>query len=492
MLYKSTRTDKKAEFSSAYVIKNGLASDGGLYVPDSIPNITFEDIEALCEQNYPHRAANILSRFLTDYSYEELLEDCQAAYSSANFPGGAAPIQFPSSKQAVLELWHGPTAAFKDMALQVMPRLLSRSLEKTGEDRTAYILVATSGDTGKAALEGYRDVANTKITVFYPVDGVSRVQKLQMATQTGDNVLVCAIKGNFDDAQNGVKNIFGNKATADILNKSGYFFSSANSINWGRLAPQIVYYVSAYCDLIKSNKIKNGDTVNICVPTGNFGNILAAYIAKLAGVPFGKLICASNSNNVLTDFLSDGTYDRNRDFHITMSPSMDILISSNLERLLYFVGGACSTSEYMSQLKTTGKYTVSSDILSKIKDNFVGFYANEEETAQTIKKMYEHYKYLCDPHTAVAICCADKYVEETGDNTLIITASTASPYKFARDVYKSLTNSLPSGDLEALAELNALTGEDIPYPLVDIDKRKIRFENVIDVENMTSEVLKSI
>ena len=492
MLYKSTRTNNKAEFSSAYVIKNGLAVDGGLYVPDSIPNITFEDISLLCEQDYPNRAANILSRFLTDYSFEELLKDCQAAYSEDNFPGGAAPIQFPEDNQAILELWHGPTAAFKDMALQVMPRLLSRALEKTGEKRTAYILVATSGDTGKAALEGYRDVANTKITVFYPVDGVSRVQKLQMATQLGNNVLVYAIKGNFDDAQNGVKNIFGNQETADALNKSGYFFSSANSINWGRLAPQIVYYVSAYCDLVKSKKIKNGDKVNICVPTGNFGNILAAYIAKCAGLPFGKLICASNSNNVLTDFLTNGTYDRNREFHITMSPSMDILISSNLERLLYFVAGSEETSKYMAELKATGKYKVSSDVLHNIKDDFAGYYASEEETAATIRKMYQQHKYLCDPHTAVAICCADKYVKQTGDDTLIITASTASPYKFACDVYKSLTQTSPTGDLEALEELKELTGEPIPYPLADIDKRKVRFEDIIDVENMTSTVLKSI
>lgn len=492
MLYKSTRTNKKAEFSSAYVIKNGLATDGGLYVPEAIPNITFKDIELLCKKDYPNRAADILSKFLTDYSYDELFEDCQASYSDVKFPGGAAPLQFPADNQAILELWHGPTAAFKDMALQIMPRLLSRALEKTGEKRTAYILVATSGDTGKAALEGYCDVANTKITVFYPVDGVSKVQKLQMATQTGNNVSVCAIKGNFDDAQSGVKNIFGNKEVADELNKSGHFFSSANSINWGRLAPQIVYYVSAYCDLVNSNKIKIGDIVNICVPTGNFGNILAAYIAKLAGLPFGKLICASNSNNVLTDFLTNGTYDRNREFHITMSPSMDILISSNLERLLYFVGGADLTSKYMSELKANGKYTVADDIFKKIQESFVGYYADESETAQTIKKMYENHKYLCDTHTAVAISCADKYMQETGDNTLIITASTASPYKFARDVYKSLTNSLPTGDLEALDELNTLTGEQIPYPLVDIDKRLVRFENVIDIDDMISEVLKSI
>lgn len=492
MLYKSTRTQKSAEFSSAYVIKNGLAADGGLYVPENIPAITATDIDALCEADYPHRAATILSRFLTDYTYDELLEDCIAAYSEISFPGGAAPLKYPTDNQILLELWHGPTAAFKDMALQLMPRLLSRALAKTGEKRTAYILVATSGDTGKAALEGYKDVSNTKITVFYPVDGVSRVQKLQMATQLGENVSVCAIKGNFDDAQNGVKKIFSDNEMTTKLNDKGYFFSSANSINWGRLAPQIVYYVSAYCDLINDKKIKNGDIVNICVPTGNFGNILAAYIAKCAGLPFGKLICASNSNNVLTDFLATGTYDRNRNFHITMSPSMDILISSNLERLLYFVGGSELTSKYMAELRDNGKYTVSDAILNKIQNDFIGYYANEEETAATIKSLYEQNKYLCDTHTAVAVCCANKYIRQTGDKTPIITASTASPYKFARDVYKSLTGKLPSGDLEALAELNELTEEAIPYPLVDIDKRQIRFTEIVDSESMSQVVLKSI
>lgn len=313
-----------------------------------------------------------------------------------------------------------------------------------------------------------------------------------MATQLGENVSVCAIKGNFDDAQNGVKNIFSNNTMADDLNASGYFFSSANSINWGRLAPQIVYYISAYCDLVKQKKINNGDAVNICVPTGNFGNILAAYIAKCAGLPFDKLICASNSNNVLTDFLNQGTYDKNRDFHITMSPSMDILISSNLERLLYFIAGAEATADYMDKLKKNGKYSVSEEVLNKIKSDFVGYYANESETAQTIHQLYNKNMYLCDPHTAVAVCCANKYIKETGDNKLIITASTASPYKFAKDVYKSLVDKLPSGDLEALNELNALTNEPIPYPLTDIDKRKIRFDEVVEAENMSNVVLRNI
>lgn len=492
MMYKSTRTEKSAEFSAAYVIKNGLAEDCGLYVPETIPQITPVDINSLCNMDYAHRAADILSRFLTDYTYEELLEDCTTAYSETNFPGGAAPLHCLSGNQILLELWHGPTAAFKDMALQIMPRLLSRALVKTGERRIAYILVATSGDTGKAALEGYKDVTNTKITVFYPVDGVSRVQKMQMATQLGKNVSVCAIKGNFDDAQNGVKQIFSDCSMAKALNEAGYFFSSANSINWGRLAPQIVYYISAYCDLINANKINNGDVVNICVPTGNFGNILAAYIAKKAGVPLGKLICASNSNNVLTDFLKNGTYNRNRQFHLTMSPSMDILISSNLERLLYFTAGAAETKKYMEQLKECGKYTVAPEIIKEINKDFIGYYASEKETSETINTLYNRDNYLCDTHTAVAVHCADRYTKESGDTTPIITVSTASPYKFARDVYKSLTDKLPSGDLEALKELNQLTTVDIPYPLVDIDKRAIRFEGVSDSGDMKNRILESI
>ena len=492
MLYKSTRSEKNAEFSAAYVIKNGLAADGGLYVPETISAISSEDIKKLCDMDYPHRAADILSRFLTDYSYDELLEDSTAAYCEEGFPGGAAPLNYPDKNQALLELWHGPTAAFKDMALQIMPRLLSRALTKTGETRTAYILVATSGDTGKAALEGYRDVPHTKITVFYPVDGVSKVQKLQMATQSGENVSVCAIRGNFDDAQNGVKKIFGDSAIADEINQHGYFFSSANSINWGRLAPQIVYYVSAYCDLINEKKIKNGDVVNVCVPTGNFGNILAAYIAKCAGVPLGKLICASNSNNVLTDFLTTGTYDRNRKFHLTMSPSMDILISSNLERLLYFVAGSEKTAQYMAQLRDTGKYTVSEEILKKINEDFVGYCANEDETAETIKSMFTSNNYLCDTHTAVAVCCARKYINDSKDDTLVITASTASPYKFAKDVYKSLTDTDPVGDLEALNQLNKLTNVAIPYPLADIDKRTVRFTDVVDSDKMSKVVLSTV
>ena len=371
-----------------------------------------------------------------------------------------------------------------------MPRLLSRALVKTGEDNTALILVATSGDTGKAALEGYKDIERIKIMVFYPVDGVSKVQKLQMATQTGNNVNVCAIKGNFDDAQTGVKKIFSNKEAADKLLENSYILSSANSINWGRLAPQIVYYVSAYCDLLNLGDIKYGETVNVCVPTGNFGNIFAAYIAKLMGLPLDKLICASNANNVLTDFLTTGTYDRNRAFHMTMSPSMDILISSNLERLLCFASTEEKTAGYMAELAKNGKYTVDAETKAAIDKTFVGFCADESATSATLKKYYEELGYLADTHTSVALDCADQYIAKHNDGKKIIVASTASPYKFAADVYKSITTNDASSDTEALDQLSALTNTEITYPLRNLTERKINFDKVIDPADMLEEVYK--
>ncbi len=489
MFYKSTRSNEKATATSAQVIKQGLANDGGLFVPDSVPELSMQEITDLCKESYPVRAAKILSKFLTDYTYEELLADCSEAYAETSFVGGAAPLVNIHDQVECLELWHGPTAAFKDMALQIMPRLLSRALTKTGEERTALILVATSGDTGKAALEGYKDVPHIKIMVFYPVDGVSRVQKLQMSTQTGSNVNVCAIRGNFDDAQNGVKEIFADQAMSDALNEKGYFFSSANSINWGRLAPQIVYYVSAYCDLLNAGKCKLGDAFNVCVPTGNFGNIFAAYLAKLMGLPIKKLICASNSNNILTDFLHTGTYDRNRDFYLTMSPSMDILISSNLERLLYFTVGSEKTAAYMDALKKTGAYTVDADVLAKIKENFLGYYADEKETAKTIKETYDQYGYLADTHTAVAISAANQYMAETGDQTPMVVDSTASPYKFANDVYFAVANEKADSELAALDQLSEKTNTKIPYPLAGLAERKVNFTKVVDKTEMAKAVL---
>ena len=489
MFYKSTRSNETARLTAAEVIKQGLAEDGGLFVPDSIPTLTADEIAALCKESYPVRAAKILAKFLTDYTYEELLADCSAAYAETSFVGGAAPMVNIHDNLECLELWHGPTAAFKDMALQIMPRLLSRALVKTGEERTALILVATSGDTGKAALEGYKDVERVKIMVFYPVDGVSRVQKLQMATQTGSNVNVCAIRGNFDDAQSGVKVIFGDKEMTDTLNAKGYFFSSANSINWGRLAPQIVYYVSAYCDLLNAGKCKMGDSFNVCVPTGNFGNIFAAYLAKLMGLPIGHMICASNTNNILTDFLTSGTYDRNRDFYLTMSPSMDILISSNLERLLYFTAGSDKTADYMDQLKKNGVYTVDAETLAAIKENFSGYYTNEAETSETIRATYEKYGYLADTHTAVAIHAAEEYVRESGDKRPMVIDSTASPYKFANDVYRAVTGKEATSELEALDQLSAETNTAIPYPLAGLAERRVNFDKVVDKTEMAAAVL---
>ncbi len=488
MKYFSTRDVNKNSFDSAIVIKKGLASDGGLFVPDSLPSISQEEIEALCKKSYPERAATVLSKFLTDYTYEELLDDCQRAYCEQSFPGGAAQLKKVNDTIYSLELWHGPTAAFKDMALQIMPRLLSRALVKTGEENTALILVATSGDTGKAALEGYKDIDGIKIIVFYPVDGVSKVQKLQMATQTGSNVNVCAIKGNFDDAQNGVKKIFSDADAKQKLLDNHYILSSANSINWGRLAPQIVYYISAYCDMLNSGDIKFGEKVNVCVPTGNFGNIFAAYLAKLMGLPIAKLICASNDNNVLTDFLATGTYDRNRNFHTTISPSMDILISSNLERLLYFTAGAKKTAEYMEKLSKNGAYTVSDDIKSLISENFEGYFANEVSTRKTLAHFYNDYGYLADTHTSVALDCADQYITQSGDTKKIIVASTASPYKFAADVYEAITDKKASADTGALDDLSALTDTEISYPLRGLAERKVRFESVIESSDMLKAV----
>ncbi len=482
---------KENSVSSMYAIKTGLASDGGLFVPESIPSLSGEDIKKLACLDYTNRAAEILSLFLTDYDKAYLLESAKKAYAPDRFIGGSAPIHKLDETRHVLELWHGPTCAFKDMALQIMPRLLTGALKGTGEKRDALILVATSGDTGKAALEGYRDIEKIKITVFYPQDGVSRVQKLQMATQTGDNVNVCAIYGNFDDAQNGVKKIFADTEYARELDSRGIFLSSANSINWGRLAPQIVYYISAYCDLVNSADIKLGDKINVCVPTGNFGNILAAYFAKLMGLPIDKLICASNQNNVLTDFIRTGTYDRNRKFYTTMSPSMDILISSNLERLLYLICGANQTAAYMKSLNETGKYTVSGDVLEKIRESFEGYYSSEEETARKIKETFENSGYLIDTHTAVGLKCADEYIKSTGDNTKTVIASTASPYKFAVDVLEALTGKREE-PLAALEILSKYTNTEIPAPLANLDKRELRFNKTINKEDMKSEITQEL
>ncbi len=489
MKYKSTRSAEMSPVSSAEAIKQGLAPDGGLYMPESIPTLTSEQMSELAALSYPERAARILGMFLTDYTYEELLLDCKEAYSEARFPGGAAPLADIDGRVTALELWHGPTSAFKDMALQIMPRLLSRALVKTGETRCAMILVATSGDTGKAALEGYRDVKQTKIKVFYPVDGVSRVQKLQMMTQLGDNVDVTAIRGNFDDAQTGVKRIFSDDSIARELDEKQVFLSSANSINWGRLAPQIVYYVSAYCDMVASGRIVYGESLDVVVPTGNFGNIFAAYIAKKMGVPLGHLVCASNSNHVLTDFLKTGTYDRNRNFHSTISPSMDILISSNLERLLYVAFGCERCAALMHELNTKGCYSLTAEELAEINADFSGYFADEERTREVIRRAWNENKYLADTHTAVGYSAALQHAERTDASHHILLASTASPYKFACDVFFALTGRQAADEVSALDELARESGTPIPAPLAGIGERKIRFEAIIDASEMPKATL---
>ena len=492
MNYYSTRdSERKTPKTSAEVIKQGIADDGGLFLPESIPEISLDFIKEMGTLPYSERAAKILSLYLTDYTYEELLDCAQKAYDEG-FGDFAAPVSsFIGDDLRVLELWHGPTCAFKDMALQIMPRLLSLALKKTGEERTAYILVATSGDTGKAALEGYKDVDSTKIMVFYPEDGVSDMQKMQMATQEGSNVCVTAIKGNFDDAQTGVKKIFADAEAKAKLDKAGSFLSSANSINWGRLAPQIVYYISAYADLVAEGDIELGEKVDITVPTGNFGNIFAAFLAKKMGLPVNRFICASNSNNILTDFLTTGTYDRNRTFYTTMSPSMDILISSNLERLLYFIAGAEKTTKYMKDLNEKGVYTVEGDVLDVIKAEFSAYCCDEENCAKIISKTFDKYSYVCDPHTAVAVHAAHEYLKNNGKGLKNIVASTASPYKFAADVLTSLGQEIPTDMKEVLVKLADISKTEIPAPLANLFGKSVRFTKSVEKthESLINEVL---
>ncbi|MBO7150519.1 MAG: threonine synthase, partial [Clostridia bacterium] len=469
------------------VIAMGLAPDGGLFMPTSIPAIGDEEWEHLRTLSYPALAADILHRYLDDYSEQELLEDANAAYGPQKFPEGAPAVNEVSDKLYSMELWHGPTCAFKDMALQMMPRLLSRALKKTNESKTALILVATSGDTGKAALEGFKDVDGVKIMVFYPAEGVSDTQKLQMITQEGQNVSVCGICGNFDDAQNGVKTIFADEIFEKALAGANVFLSSANSINWGRLVPQIVYYVRGYLTLVNQGKIKMGETVDVCVPTGNFGNILAAYFAKKMGVPFGKFICASNHNNVLTDFFASGTYNRNRPFFQTISPSMDILISSNLERLLYLVCGAQKTALYMKELKENGAYTLGADEFEAIAGAFVGYFASDEATKETLRKVYEENGYLADTHTSVALDAAISYQKTAESQNAILVASTASPFKFSEDVLSALKGD-GAQTKNAAKELAASTGAQIPQQLANLAQKAVRFSSVIEKNAMQDAV----
>mgnify|MGYP000806026261 CR=1 FL=1 len=447
MEYFSTR-DTAPRLTASEAISRGLAPDGGLFVPDTLPQIGEAELAALLPLGYGERAKRILAAYLPEYSDAELEALVSASYGKNFDTEAIAPVRFTDDRTGYLELWHGPTSAFKDMALQMLPHLLTASLKKCGEQRGVCILVATSGDTGKAALEGFKDVEGTKILVFYPDEGVSPMQKLQMTTQEGGNVSVCAIKGNFDDAQTGVKTIFTDKEIGKKLAEHGMAFSSANSINWGRLVPQIVYYFSAYCDMLKQGKISAGDRINFVVPTGNFGNILAAYIAKRMGLPIDRLICASNRNHILTDFFETGVYDRNRPFYQTASPSMDILISSNLERLIYRIAGNSEAAdrELMQDLAKDGKYEIT-DAMKKELADFYGNYASEQETADAIAKLYSDTGYVIDPHTAVAAAVYGKYREETYDETKTVIASTASPYKFTSSVLAAIA---PEYDLSLI------------------------------------------
>lgn len=498
MNYNSTRNNTTV-VSASQAIAQGISKEGGLFVPQSLPTYSLDDISVLSKLDYKNKAKKILADFLPDFTEEEISESVEGAYKSEKFGGeNPAPISYQKingKETAILELWHGPTSAFKDMALQILPYLLTKSLKKTQDGKEAVILVATSGDTGKAALEGFKDVNGTKIIVFYPVNGVSPMQKRQMVTQKGSNVSVCAIKGNFDDAQTGVKKIFTDTETVSKLTDNNMLFSSANSINWGRLLPQIVYYFSAYCDMVSDGKIKLGEKINVVVPTGNFGNILASYYAMKMGLPINKFICASNSNNVLTDFIKTGVYNKNRNFFTTISPSMDILVSSNLERLLYDItnGNDVKVAEYMNSLKDNGTYEVDEDIKNRLKDLFYGGSCDDKTTQTTIKKLFRDNKYLCDTHTAVAVNVYEKYVSETNDTTPTVIASTASPYKFAKSVLEAVTaDSLPNDEFEMVNYLNEVTGADVPAPLAALKDLQTRFSNTIEVTDMPKFVLDTL
>ena len=494
MHYVSTR-DKALKLTAAQAIAQGLSTDGGLFIPSETPKISLDFIKELCPLSYPQRAYRIMKLFLEDFTEDELKAFTEAAYLQPGYDSdNATPVKQTDDKTAFLELWHGPTCAFKDMALQMLPYLLTASLKKTGETKQVCILVATSGDTGKAALEGFKDVEGTKILVFYPSDGVSDVQKLQMQTQQGSNVGVCAVTGNFDDAQNGVKAIFSDVSLREKLAGKGYFFSSANSINWGRLLPQVVYYISAYCELINSKTIKIGDKINFCVPTGNFGNILAGYYAKEMGLPVKRLICASNKNKILTDFIETGVYDRNRNFYTTMSPSMDILISSNLERLLYLLSGCDDKliAGYMKKLSTEGRYEVEKDLLTKLQEVFTGGFTTEEETSASIKAMWKDKNYIIDTHTAVALHVLNKYREGTGDSTVSVVVSTASPYKFCDSVLLALGETAVGTGTELINKLSQVTNTPVPEPLKGLDKREVRFKKTVNKEAMTAAVLENL
>ncbi|MCL2488225.1 MAG: threonine synthase [Oscillospiraceae bacterium] len=487
MKYTSTR-NTEIEINAAKAIKKGISDEGGLFVPAEFPPIEKREWEALIQADYKKRAVAVLSRFLTDFTIEEIESCTEAAYGGGFRHRATAPLMRLEENIHMLELWHGPTCAFKDMALQMLPHLMRTAAKKECDGRKTIVLVATSGDTGKAALEGFRDEPGSEILVFFPNEGVSPLQKLQMTTQEGGNVGVYGVRGNFDDAQTGVKRIFTDPEMLQKLARNGMAFSSANSINWGRLVPQIVYYLSAYCDLIANSVIQNGDRINAVVPTGNFGNILAAYYAKKMGVPIGRLICASNKNNVLTDFIRTGKYDRNRPFYATSSPSMDILISSNLERLLFELAGRDSNevNRLMDALTEAGSYTVTPEMRRALQTEFAGGWCDEAGTAQAIRDTFRREGYLMDTHTAVAMHVCRAYRRETGDSTPAVVVSTANPYKFPASVLEAFEGDFGGLDeFEKLEELHRLSGWLVPEPLGSLRGRTPRFTAICGRDEMS-------
>ena len=486
MKFLSTR-GKETVDNASYAIVEGLAADGGLFVPQYFPKIN--DLEKLLDMDYPERAAYIIGKFLEEYDNAELLKACRTAYSAFQ-EADPAPVVKLDDNLFVLELFHGPTLAFKDVALTILPYLLRNGADRLGIKDEILILVATSGDTGKAALEGFKDKDGIKINVFYPSDGVSDMQKLQMRTQKGDNVNVVGVKGNFDDCQTAVKKLFSNKETARKLKEKNVVLSSANSINFGRLVPQVVYYFSAYCDLVSAGEIKIGEKVNFTVPTGNFGNILAGYYAKQMGLPIDKLICASNSNNVLTEFFASGTYDANREFFTTMSPSMDILISSNLERLIFEISGRDTllTEKRMAELIKTGKYGISDNEREVLGKDFMAGYCDEDECLEEINSIFDEYGYVCDPHTAVAL----KVAQDFGKAKKNIVLSTASPYKFTQSVLKSITGKNEKDAFKAAEMLEEETAAPIPTQIVDLKSATVRFNKIIDKGDATDSVMEFV
>ena len=489
ILYKSTRGTGETLKASEAILK-GLADDGGLFVPTEIPKLE-ATIDELSKMTYQQVAYEVMKLFFTDFTEEELKNCITKAYDSKFDTEEIAPLAEVDGAY-YLELFHGKTIAFKDMALSILPHLLTTSAKKNNVKNEIVILTATSGDTGKAAMAGFADVEGTRIIVFYPHGGVSKVQEKQMVTQKGNNTYVVAIEGNFDQAQSGVKAIFGNKELAKEMDEKGFQFSAANSINIGRLVPQVAYYVYAYAKLYAEGKLAKDQKMNVVVPTGNFGNILAAYYAKNMGLPIAKLICASNENKVLFDFFKTGEYDKNRDFILTSSPSMDILISSNLERLIYKIAGNSSekNSELMNDLATKGKYTITDEMKAEL-DDFYGNYATEEETAKVIKDTYEKTGYVMDTHTAVAASTYKKYVAETNDDAVTVIASTASPFKFARSVMDAINPEYDKlDDFKLIDELSKIANVKIPNAIEEIRNAEVRHNNLVEVDGMEAIVKK--